>query len=209
MHLEPTSPAVQWVSMSMVRAFVAVELPRDIRERLQDLSGRLQEKLSGLPLRWLPIDNIHLTLKFLGDISQTNVEVIAGILQAEVQSLSKFEIGVGGLGAFPSMQRPRVIWVGVQAPEDFVQLQQRIESECGRLGYPTDRRPFSPHLTLARVKRRARHPELKAIGKALRTEEFDHLGMIQADEVTLFRSELKASGAVYSKLYSAAFGNPP
>jgi 2'-5' RNA ligase len=187
----------------MVRAFVAVALPEDLLARLGEVSAGLQERLAGLPLRWTPAANTHLTLKFLGDVSESNLPLLESILHTEGAQVRPFDLSVGGFGVFPNPSRPRVLWVGVEAPESLSMLQRRIEGEAGRLGYPPEERPFSPHLTLARVSRGAQPGEIRKISEVLRQVQLGLLGVARVEEVRLYRSDLRPGGPVYTCLARA------
>lgn len=192
--------------MGVVRAFVAIELPEDIQNGLRKASAGLQAKLAGLPLRWMPVESIHLTLKFLGDAPTDAVDAISQALQKQARAAKAFEVGVGGLGVFPNLRRPRVVWVGMEAAEELVAFQQSLEDEMERQGFPAEGRPFSPHLTLARVQRKASGRDTAAIGERLAGEKTGELGRMWVEGVTLFRSQLKPTGAEYEALFHAEFG---
>lgn len=189
--------------MSVIRAFIAIELSPEIQMRLKDVIIHNQTHLKDVHIRWVPSENIHLTLKFLGDVSITNLEMLTDILKTETWHHNTFEISVGGSGAYPSDNRPRVLWVGVEAPQELFDLQKGIASEMEKLGYAQEKRPFSPHLTLGRVGRYASKTELQRISKMLESEKIGFLGVTRVKEVSLFKSELKTSGAEYSNLYKA------
>ena len=189
--------------MSVIRSFIAVDLPDSLIESLDRTSGQLQELLDGLPVRWVPVQNIHLTLKFLGDVSEQNIEVIKTIVNTEAISHQVFEISVGQFGVFPTAARPRVLWVGVEAPDELINLQRRIDMETARLGYAPDQREFSPHLTFGRVSRNATPQQVRKVSNLLRNFRIGFLGAARIEDVTLFRSDLGPNGAVYSKIYSA------
>ncbi|HSO27070.1 MAG TPA: RNA 2',3'-cyclic phosphodiesterase, partial [Anaerolineales bacterium] len=114
---------------SVIRAFIAIELSPEIRARLEEVIQTLKSRLEPSAVRWTPANNIHLTLKFLGNVSDTNIEVLQKLLGATIGNHDPFEISVGDIGAFPSTRRPRVLWSGVQAPADLAQLQHAIEAE--------------------------------------------------------------------------------
>lgn len=189
--------------MSVIRSFIAVDLPEEMYSSLKNTSDQLKEMLDGLPIRWVPIKNIHLSLKFLGDVSEKNIHVLKEILQAEAASHSTFEISVGGFGVFPNVIRPRVIWVGVEAPDELANLQRRIDMETARLGYAPDQREFTPHLTFGRVSRNASPKQVRKVSSILRNFNLGFLGAARITEVSLFRSDLGPDGAVYSKMYCA------
>ncbi len=189
--------------MSVIRSFIAVDLPDSLNEALEKASYQLQEMISGQPVRWVPVGNIHLTLKFLGDVSDKNIRMIRTILQTEAASHSVFEISVGGFGVFPNLSHPRVLWVGVEAPDELINLQRRIDVETARLGYAPDQRKFNPHLTFGRVSRNAAPKQVRKISNILRKHSIGFLGAAIIDTVTLYRSDLGPDGAVYSKIDTA------
>jgi 2'-5' RNA ligase len=190
--------------MSVIRAFIAIPLPSDIQRQIQQVSDHLRARLPGVAVRWVPVENIHLTLKFLGDVSLGNLEILKNMLQLEVSNHSAFEFSVGEVGAFPTPRRPRVIWVGVEAPVELHQLQHGIEAETSRLGYQPEERAFSPHLTLGRVSRNATPNDLHQIGDVLSNYKVGYLGAVRVLKIELFKSDLQPAGAVYTKLFSAS-----
>jgi 2'-5' RNA ligase len=192
--------------MSVIRAFIAVDLPTDIHDCLDYLSGQLREQIGDVPIRWVTPDNIHLTLKFLGDVSLNNIEVLTEMIRAETALAEPMVISVGGVGAFPKLRSPRVIWVGVEAAPEMIALQRSIDAQTARIGYARDRRPFSPHLTLGRVSRNASPKEVRKIGDVLKSLKIGYLGVARINAVHLYRSDLKPSGAVYTKLFTAPLG---
>jgi len=190
--------------MSVIRAFIAIELSLEIQNKLDQVIQLLRGNLDHVAVRWVPAENIHLTLKFLGDVSLTNLEILKKILQGEVARYESFEISVGDLGAFPSIKRPRVVWVKVQAPNDLAQLQRSIEDGTTRLGYSREERGFSPHLTLGRVSRNADSRQTNQVGEVLSATQVGFLGAMRVPAVQLFRSDLRPSGAIYTRLFSAS-----
>lgn len=192
--------------MSVIRAFIAIDLSKDIQVCLELVSNQIKKRLEGVPVRWVPIENIHLTLKFLGNVSESNLEILQKMLSKVVGGHKVFEISAGGLGAFPKIHRPRVIWIGLEAPPELEAVQHAIEQETTRLGYAREERPFSPHLTLARVSRNATSRDVHKISDVLISEKVGFLGVTRVREVHLYRSDLKPSGAQYTQIFSAALG---
>ena len=192
--------------MAVLRAFIAVDLPTHFQEKLDLVINNLNEQLDNLPIRWVPSKNIHLTLKFLGDVSESNLDMITGILDILGSQHDHLEVSVGSLGVFPIMRKPRVIWVGIEAPEELFTLQRKVEAETAKIGYEVDSRAYSPHLTLGRVSRNATTNEVRMIGTILEKEKLGFLGVALIEELHLFRSDLQSGGAKYSRLYSATLG---
>lgn len=191
--------------MSVIRVFIAVDLTSEIQTCLDQVTTKLKLQLGDIPVRWVSSENIHLTLKFLGDVSLSNIDVLKEVLQTEAANHRSMVISIGGVGAFPKVRNPRVIWVGVEAPPELEALQRGIEVQTTRLGYAPDQRPFSPHLTLGRVSRNASPQETRKIGEVLKDSKVGFLGVVRVDAVHIFRSDLKPGGAVYSHLFSAGF----
>ena len=189
--------------MSVIRAFIAIEISPEIRQKLEELSNQLRSELRGVPVRWVPVENIHLTLKFLGNVSLANLEVLTKLLRAEAAAHPAFEISIGELGAFPSNRRPWVIKINVQAPSELEAVQRGIETETARLGYDREERPFSPHLTIGRISRNASSGDVRRVSAALDRYKVGFLGAMRVDAIHLFQSDLNPAGAVYSKLNSA------
>ena len=194
--------------MSVIRAFIAIELSSEIHHRLDQVSKQLKDQLVNMPIRWVPGQNIHLTLKFLGDVSIANLDMLTKILDSTVSAHHAFEISAGGLGAFPKIHQPRVIWIGLEVPPELIAIQHSLELETARVGYPREERPFSPHLTLGRVSRNVSVVETQAIARALEATKVGFLGVTRVMAINLFRSDLNPDGAVYTRIYSAPLANP-
>ncbi len=189
--------------MALLRTFIAVEIPGSIHQAILQKTEALRDTLGTASVRWVPVQNIHLTLKFLGDVSLANVEILTQMLGVEAGKVDPFELQIGGLGSFPSLKRPRVLFVGIQAPAALEALYRGIDSACARLGYPSDQRRFSPHLTLGRVKQDATASDQQKIRRILDEIKIDSLGTARVDSVHLYKSELKPNGSVYTRLGSA------
>ena len=128
--------------MSLLRAFIAVEIPLEIKKAIAAEIANLH-KGAGHGVRWVAVENIHLTLKFLGEISLASVELLSQTLQAECNQHTPFDITVGGLGCFPNFHRPRIIWIGLNIPPELNRLQHKLEAATARMGYTEEDKPFS------------------------------------------------------------------
>ena len=186
--------------MPVVRAFIALELPEAMQRALDKLSVALQKQLAGLPLRWVKTDHIHLTLKFLGETNTPDLPRISVMLEEQAKKVAPIPFEFSEFGVFPNPGKPLVLWVGVQAPAQLQQLQQGIEAELVKLGYPTEQREFKPHLTLARVRREHRLANLKRIGEIMAAARIEPGAAGLFESVTLFRSDLQPGGSVYHPL---------
>ncbi len=192
------------MTADVIRTFIAVDLPPSVLEALGQLSSQLQKKLPDTPVRWVNNQKMHLTLKFLGDISTENIGMVEKILQSESAKHPAMEIGIGGIGAFPKMRHPRVIWIGVEAPTDLFDLRRGIEDGVARLGYPYDKYDFAPHLTLGRISRKASAEDVRTVGNVLHDYQVGFIGVARIEAVHLYMSDLHPDGAKYTCLYSAA-----
>ncbi len=187
-----------------IRSFVAVPLGEELHRELDRLLRRLQAAAPQGAVKWVPAANVHLTLKFLGDIQPDQVEPILTALRREVADLSPFSFAVEGFGCFPGIRRPRVLWAGVQETTGQLQaLQERVERALNPLGFPPEGRAFSPHLTLGRVREGARPAELRDISALIERIQVGRLGTHTVTAIVLFRSDLRPTGSVYTPLGEA------
>jgi len=185
--------------MNDIRAFIAIDLPLSIQRGLDQVIHQLKGPRTKA-VRWVLSKDIHLTLKFLGNVQPGNLEALKDVLIAEANSFYEFEFQVGEFGVFPNLRKPRVIWVGIQSPQNLHDLQKAIDLSTQPLGYPGEDRPFSPHLTLGRVSQNASFQEIRDVSETLFSFQLGTLGVVKADAITLFRSELFPIGAVYTRL---------
>ncbi len=180
----------------MVRSFLAIEVPETILKKI----GRVQEDLksSRADVRWVSPGKIHLTLKFFGNIDESRIEPIVQSIQGSIQSTAPFPLRVKGLGAFPHLKNPRVIWTGlIDEKEVLISFQKGVETELEKIEFEPEGRPFQAHLTLGRVKSSRGRDELVARMEGYREEEF---GDFQVEKVTLFKSDLRPTGPIYTPL---------
>ena len=180
-----------------MRAFIAIEIPHSLQEKMGSLQKEL--KKSGADVRWTKPEGVHLTLKFLGEINQEKVKKLIAKLKDDIPSFDPLKICLKGLGGFPNLNRPRVLWLGVEpAGQGLKQLQKEIEKSLQPLGFPQEGRDFKPHLTLGRVKS---FQGQTALIRMVKDKENIELGEFTTDCYYLFQSILKPSGAEYHKIH--------
>ncbi len=180
----------------MIRAFIAVDLPADVRDAIGAAQSRLQQKPLGVKVSWSRVENLHLTLQFLGDVAEERLPVISAGLENALTTLSSFSVEVFGVGGFPDLNRPRVIWVGCR--DNLGQLAMLADVVRG-LGLVKEHREFAAHLTLGRIKFPRPDAALTRALDSLTTQGF---GTMRVDEVHLFRSQLHPQGSIYTKISS-------
>lgn len=183
----------------MIRAFIAATLAEPVIEEIAKVRLLLQEAKGDI--RWTRLEGLHLTLKFLGDITRSQVEPILGALQEVVQQQQALHLVAQGLGAFPSLRRPRVVWVGLKG-EGVTELSEAIETALMPLDFPPEEREFTPHLTLGRV----RSPRgWERVFSLIKEHEQAYFGESLIDRLILFQSDLRPDGAIYTPLGSVQF----
>ena len=194
--------------MEQVRSFIAIELPEGLKVELIQLQGQLKLGEQSW-VKWVDSSSIHLTLKFLGNIAVGRINKIIRAMEEAVLGISPFHLEVRELGAFPNFKRVQVAWVGVGGEVDkLVQLQQRIDSNLAPLGFAIETRPFTAHLTLARLRDRASPDERQRFGQLIAGTRFESAYTIKVDAVSLMKSQLTKEGAIYSRLSSVGLNKP-
>ena len=184
-----------------LRLFVALELGEALRAELDKLERALRVIPDMRAVRWVEPKNIHLTLKFLGNTEKRRVNGVTAALERAAHGIAAHELAAEGLGAFPNLNRPNNIWVGLTGDlQTTALLARRIQDECAQEGFPRDARSFNPHLTLGRLKKEVTNAERAAVGKAIRAVHAARYGTIHADAVYLMESDLRPAGPVYKTL---------
>ena len=191
----------------MLRAFIAIQLSDDLKRHIGEVQAELKRRAFGLDgLGWVRGEGIHLTLRFLGDIAEEQVEVLGTMLREIAAEMKPFALEARGIGAFPNPRAPRVIWLGLHGtPESMASLRRmhaRIEDGVVNLGFPRESRAFAAHLTLARVRDRQSGA---ALAKVLEANQDRAVGSFTAVSVGLIKSELRPAGAVYTTLVEVPF----
>ena len=186
----------------MIRSFLAIELPKPILRKIEEVQGDLRSTRADV--RWVNPEKIHLTLKFFGNIEESKIEPIFKSIEEPIRNTLPFSLEVRGVGAFPHLRNPRVIWMGlVDGREVLVSFQKQIETQLEKIGFQPEDRPFHPHLTLGRMKSSRGKEEL--VGRMERHKE-EEFGDFQVERVILFKSDLKPSGPIYTLLKEIKLG---
>jgi len=186
-----------------LRCFIAISLPEELKAKISGIQEKL--KAAGADVSWTRPEGMHLTLKFFGEIEDKRIPKIEKALDAVVDGIPTFTLSVSGMGTFPDMRRPRVIWIGLKEDGgNLLRLQKGVEEELKKTGFPSEDRRFTPHITLGRIRSNKNTDKLLRLIEEGKVEE---LGSFDVSEVHLIKSELKPAGAEYTELYSIILSN--
>ena len=180
------------------RAFISTDVGAN--PEFIDLESALDQTRADLKL--VEPENIHITLKFLGDTEEELVEGIITAMQTAIEGIQPFTLKFVGMGAFPNPNYIKVIWVGMENVDNFVTIAKRLDTELKPLGFKPEKRGFSPHLTVARVKSRRGKDDLQKLLSQYKTHEF---GKVHVDNIRLKKSELTPKGPIYSTVKELKF----
>ena len=189
--------------MQTIRSFIAIPLATDIRQAAVKLLERLRQPNDGI--KWVPTDNLHLTLKFLGEVDNTEVPRVCDVIRQVTATLPPFEISFAGTGGFPQLERPRILFVGVNDPGSLVAMVSGLESALAELGFKPEPRDYRPHLTIGRTRGGSRRADASVVER-LRQEQDLQLGTMTADCVQLFASFLDKGGPTYQVMDTVELG---
>lgn len=194
----------------MIRCFIAVELDDVLRTALAEVQRRVRgaiDKAVGheAKVQWVRPDSIHVTIKFLGDVEERHIDAITQALQGIASGHCAGTVEVVGLGVFPDLRNPRVCWVGLREGADrLIRLAADVDTALEKLEFPREFRPYSPHLTLARIKEGGRTVGRVLDQQGLLAKEGGVIGRLSVRALALMKSELRPAGAVYSRLAEIA-----
>lgn len=184
-----------------MRLFIAIELPREIKAALAACQQALRQ--TGAHASWPQPDNLHLTLRFLGEVDAARLPALKQVCADTTRQATSFTLTTHGLGFFPNAKRPRVVWAGLQADaRQLPALQQRLEVGLTELGFPADDKALLPHLTLGRIKAPT---HIRALVERAQAYAFPALSFT-VTELVLMQSQLRAGGALYTPLLCAPLG---
>ena len=182
-----------------MRLFVAVNFPADVRQALWQSAEPLRRR--DFPVKWVGADQVHVTLKFLGEVPEERLGELSEGLSGAARAARPFVLPLGGFGAFPSAERARVVWCGCGAVPPLELLHHDVEQATAALGFPVEGRPFRPHVTLGRVRDDARRKDLAGMANVLDALSFTSEVTVQT--VDLMQSTLGRNGATYTARHSA------
>jgi 2'-5' RNA ligase len=193
-----------------VRAFVAVELTDEVKDRLWQLEEKVQGYAASRSVRWVDPWEAHITLKFLGEVPIPRLPAIVEALDEVAEKHAPFQIRLADMGTFPNIYRPSVLWVGVEeGRESLTALAGSVEAVLKRFGYKPEQRPFLPHVTIARVKREVGPKERRQIGDLVGSIPVPDFPPMTVDHLSLMRSLLLPGGSRYVRLGHSALGEEP
>jgi len=183
-----------------MRCFIAI----DVDEKIKDAISALQVELKDFNanLRWVKPENIHLTLKFLGNVDEGMLDKIKRALRVACSGYKNFTLEAKGMGIFPDRRRPRVLWVDIKENDSLKSLQRAIEDAMVSTGFERDERGFSPHLTIARFRSSA---EIGQLYDKIQLYKERYFGTMNVDSVLLMESRLRPAGAEYTRLFEVGF----
>lgn len=184
----------------VIRAFISIELPDETKRKLSEVGQVLGGKKYEF-VRWVRPESLHLTLKFLGNISTVQVEDVTTMIKDAARGYSSLHLEFRELGAFPDLKQPRVVWISIAGEvEKLSSLQQKIDSSLAFLGFPHEEHPFVPHLTLARLRKGTSYKERKDFGARVAGFGIEIDCPLNVTAVSLTKSQLTPQGAVYTRL---------
>lgn len=197
----PDADAVE----ALWRLFIAVPLPAEVMARVEQIGTRLSEK--EWPVRWTDPNNAHLTLHFIGEVDATQAELIRMALPGEAAKHEAFSLETGGLGVYPDRRKPRVLWMGLDGETDRLEaLQAGVGKMLQQLGFKIETRPFSPHVTLGRLREQISKERGMTIWTTLRGFQLGAPLTVPVEEITLYRSHLSHTGSRYEPLATGKLG---
>lgn len=180
-----------------LRLFIAIPVIPKLRRKFFNLANQL--KTTGADVKWVSEENFHITLKFLGDTPQENIDELIKVMEATLSDFEPFRLKFNGVGVFPNMKRPKVVWIGLGAAHrEMAAMAEAIEEAVEPLGFEKESRPFKSHLTIGRVRSTRGTPDL--IKQMERLKDFDG-GSMKLEEIHLMQSELTGSGPIYTVLH--------
>jgi RNA 2',3'-cyclic 3'-phosphodiesterase len=185
-----------------MRTFIAVDFPPNMLKKIGEITSYFKTLAPEKNLKWVEIANLHLTIKFLGEIEENKTAQVKHTLSQALKEQNCFDIEIVGLGMYPNKNNPRVIWLGISGAKPLSEIYQVLNRELSTLDITPEQRAFSPHLTIARIRRHTDHKQAQQIGQILSEYKVKSLGATTIEQVHLYQSVLTPSGPIYTLLHS-------
>jgi 2'-5' RNA ligase len=183
-----------------LRTFIAVDLTENVICKIEKITTYLKTQTPPKTIKWVSSDNLHLTIKFLGEVPEHKLDQIKKLSREAVQTISPFKIDVEGLGMYPNPTKPRVIWLGISNGQFLTEIHNRLDQSLAVMDIKQEQRPFSPHLTIGRIKKSAYVDDILKVGEILSQFKVNRLGTVLVEKIRLYQSELKPQGPIYTPL---------
>lgn len=208
LKLDSCHPNPYTVNMqtTTLRTFFACQISDENLARIDHLLVDLKSHIPD-SVKWVSPKNLHLTIKFLGEFKQTDVETIRSSLTKALSDSPPFPVSIHNLGAFPSPIKPQIIWLGLEADQALYKLVETLEQQCALLGYPKEKRPFAAHITIGRLRQSASPSDSALIGEVLRKRQSLTIGGQSIDALHFIKSELTPRGPIYHTLFTIPFAS--
>lgn len=189
----------------MLRLFIAILLPEEIREKIQDLIDFSKDKLKFSPINWVKKENLHLTLRFIGEVNEAQLNSIYNACSNTVSKLSTFYVKLGSCGAFPEWGRARVLWIGLEPDDKLRDIAEFLNKNLCRAGFGVPDKPFSAHITLCRIKDRIRKDILETVMKEAKEDKLGSSHNFLVNSISVVQSILRQEGSLYKTLKNFSF----
>lgn len=186
-----------------MRTFIALDFSPEIINKITEIINYFKTQTPQRALKWVAPQNLHLTIKFLGEVPENKIEQIKGLINQALRNENAFEIGVDGIGMYPNQHMPRVVWLGIEGSERLKGIHNKLDTTLEKADIPPDKRSFNPHLTIARIRRNTDKETVKEIGKTLSGFNVDSLGRCTINNIILYKSDLTPEGPEYTALLSS------
>ena len=183
-----------------MRTFIAIKFPPDILTKIDQITSFLTQQTSQAHLKWVKPDNLHLTIKFIGEIHNDTLNSIKEIISETLKRSTTFDISIKGLGMFPNQNQPRVVWLGILNSQPLSEIHSMLDQALQAVNILSSSQKYSPHLTIARIHRQATPEDARKIGQILANYQVHSLGTFTIDKIHLYRSDLRPEGPLYTPL---------
>jgi RNA 2',3'-cyclic 3'-phosphodiesterase len=188
------------MAIELIRSFIAIELPPEVKSDLDSLQKMLITKQQDW-IKWVSPESMHITLKFLGDVASDKIDEIKMGIEESSVGIPPFNLQIKGLGVFPNLKRMQIIWVGIAGDISYLkQIQKNIENNLSILGYPAENREFTPHLTLGRIRYSIPPLDQQKLAQLIEGYNFTSSHEIQVNSINLMKSQLTPRGPIYTRM---------